>query len=590
MVALLLSTHMGLLACSVRQHSPTDMEMAHLAAGISHWRFGDCRLLCVNPPLVRALAALPVLLMEPKTDWGRVSPFPERRPEFDVAQDFVLANGQRSVELLAAARWACLPLSIIGASVVFFWARELYGRAAGVLALGLWCFSPTMMAHAQLITPDAGAAALGVAAAYVFRRWLKQPGWGRACWAGVVLGLAQLTKTTWIVLFGLWPLLWIAWNCTGPKSKRAGPTGDQKAEGENREVERGCVRQAGQMAIILFLGLYVLNLGYVFEGSFQELGDYRFVSEMLAGPNDESQRPDPSPGRNRFQGTLLARLPVPLPKHYLLGIDLQEWDFERRLWSFLRGEWRKGGWWYYYLYALAIKVPLGTWILVLLALLVGLFGQGYSASRRDELLLLAPLAVVLILVSSQTGFAHHMRYVLPSFPFAFIWVSKVARAVDLEHAKIALLAAAATAWSVGSSLYIYPHSLSYFNELVGGPTGGHAHLLGSNIDWGQDLLYLKRWLKKHPDVRLDGLVSHNRYRPACLGLDCPMPPKDPRPGWYAVSVNNLRSRSRAYEYFLNFTPVAMAGYSIYVYHITSGEANRARRELGLPELAAREGR
>ncbi len=28
----------------------------------------------------------------------------------------------------------------------------------------------------------------------------------------------------------------------------------------------------------------------------------------------------------------------------------------------------------------------------------------------------------------------------------------------------------------------------------------------------------------------------------------------------------------------------MAGYSIYIYHITTDEANRVRKELGLPEL------
>ncbi len=28
----------------------------------------------------------------------------------------------------------------------------------------------------------------------------------------------------------------------------------------------------------------------------------------------------------------------------------------------------------------------------------------------------------------------------------------------------------------------------------------------------------------------------------------------------------------------------MAGYSIYIYHMTLDEANRVRRELGLPEL------
>jgi len=86
-----------------------------------------------------------------------------------------------------------------------------------------------------------------------------------------------------------------------------------------------------------------------------------------------------------------------------------------------------------------------------------------------------------------------MRYVLPIFPFAFVWASQVARAVPSKQWKTAALGAVALAWSVGSSLWVVPHSLSYFNESVGGPAGGHAHLIHSNIDWGQDLLYLKRW-------------------------------------------------------------------------------------------------
>jgi hypothetical protein len=54
----------------------------------------------------------------------------------------------------------------------------------------------------------------------------------------------------------------------------------------------------------------------------------------------------------------------------------------------------------------------------------------------------------------------------------------------------------------------------------------------------------------------------------------------PKPGWYALSVNYIYSRDRQYRYFLNFRPAAMAGYSIYIYHITQDEANRVRKESG----------
>ena len=42
----------------------------------------------------------------------------------------------------------------------------------------------------------------------------------------------------------------------------------------------------------------------------------------------------------------------------------------------------------------------------------------------------------------------------------------------------------------------------------------------------------------------------------------------------------------AYTYFLQFRPIARAGYSIYIYRITEAEANDARRRMGLPPLGA----
>ena len=63
---------------------------------------------------------------------------------------------------------------------------------------------------------------------------------------------------------------------------------------------------------------------------------------------------------------------------------------------------------------------------------------------------------------------------------------------------IKALVSSALAWSIASSLWISPHSLAYFNEIAGGPTGGPRYLLGSNVDWGQDLLFLKRWIANHP--------------------------------------------------------------------------------------------
>jgi len=52
-------------------------------------------------------------------------------------------------------------------------------------------------------------------------------------------------------------------------------------------------------------------------------------------------------------------------------MDLQKVDFERGLSSYLFGQWSQHGWSHYYLVCAALKEPLGTWALAILAVLGG---------------------------------------------------------------------------------------------------------------------------------------------------------------------------------------------------------------------------
>jgi hypothetical protein len=111
-------------------------------------------------------------------------------------------------------------------------------------------------------------------------------------------------------------------------------------------------------------------------------------------------------------------------------------------------------------------------------------------------------------------------------------------------------------------------------------------LLDSNINWGQDLFNLERWCKTHPEIDEMRVAYWGSYPLELTEVPSRgMPPvNDPQPGWYALSVNYLYDREKQYRYFLNFEPVDRIGYSIYIYHITLEEANRIRRETGLPEI------
>lgn len=582
-----LSIHLSLLAWAARQDSPTWDECGHFAAGLSHWHRGNFRLYRVNPPLVRSIACLPLVASGLRTGVPALEfePRPDARLEFTAGKAVASEAGPDYFRLMTLARWGCLPFSALGASVCFCWSSRLYGGWAGITAAMLWFTCPNILGHGHLITPDLGATALGLTAAWLFWRWLRHSTWKRALLAGLALGLAELTKTTWLILFPLWPVAAVVYRRALARSGGLMPP----------------IRLQGlQITMMLILALWCINLGYGFQGSFKPLGDFPFVSHALGGETKVVK--DGYTAHNRFAGTWIGRIPVPLPEDYVRGIDLQKIDFERGMASYLNGQWRHGGWWYYYLYAMAIKVPLGTWALLLLSLVLAIACRRYMAPLRDELFLLTPAVMVVVLVSSQTGFSHHLRYVLPAFPFLFILMSKAARSIDFRNWRVASIAGAALAWSIFSSLLVYPHSLSYFNELVGGPKGGHYHLLNSNMDWGQDLLYLRRWLDEHPEAAAApiGLVYdmplvdprqagiEHRDVPRGPGGDASRSPDSigPRPGWYAISVNQLHSWGGEYDYFLQFQPAGMAGYSLYIYHISRDEANRARAKLGLPAVEA----
>jgi hypothetical protein len=138
------------------------------------------------------------------------------------------------------------------------------------------------------------------------------------------------------------------------------------------------------------------------------------------------------------------------------------------------------------------------------------------ASWRDQLVLLLPGILIFIIVSCENGFSEHTRYVLPAFPYFFVLVAQGAGL----SGRLRIITAILLSWFVTSSLCIYPHSLSYFNEVVGGPLRGHEHLLGSNVDWGQDLLYVRQWCGMHPDSNLH-LAYHGPFNPICIDIEAP---------------------------------------------------------------------
>lgn len=177
----------------------------------------------------------------------------------------------------------------------------------------LWCFGPNIIAHAQLVTPDIPATVSGLAGTYVCWRYLRRGDWEHAIGAGLLLGVAQLTKFTLLILYPVWALLGLL-HALDPNnhSFRALPL--------RRRLMQGLC--------IVVLSLLVLNVGYGFDGTGTPLGEYLFASRLFNGIPTEQDSHDICTLGNRFRDTWMADLPVLLPVDYVSGIDVQRRDFE----------------------------------------------------------------------------------------------------------------------------------------------------------------------------------------------------------------------------------------------------------------------
>jgi hypothetical protein len=559
-----------LLAYAGYRDAPTEIEIAHLPAGLSHWQSGSYYYFRQNPPLVRLVASLPILAMSPSVDWSAFSQDPALRPELVSGKGFLLANRPRSAWLFTVARWACIPFSLLGAWICFRMSYDLFGGAAGLIAMTVWCFSPMILGHGHLINPDVAAASLGIAAIHVTLRWVRGQSYSSAAIAGLVCGLAMLTKLTWVVL----PCVVVVVCAVHMLSSR----------GARIVSAATTVRQ---LAMLLTLAVVTVNAVYNFEGTGRRLGDYALISGRMTG-NPPSENPEPG---NRFRDTIMSALPLPLPRYYIEGIDVQAADFERPWDSYLGGTWKHGGWSYYYAYAALVKTPSGTLALAILALIAFVMAPRCRADVTSEVALALPIVVVSLLCASQSNMSVHYRYLIPAYPFFYVWISRLGVVWTSSKTRQSCAVRASVVVAIGTlvvgSLGCYPYSLSFFNLLAGGPTNGHRHLLGSSLDWGQDALRLGEWQKCDQDrnnlkVALGSYASPEDFgfhgtiiedRPPGTRL---FHPSDITPGWYAIGLTPLFGMNPLFACFRQLRPEARIGYSINVYHVSVPEASAMR--------------
>ncbi|HYM10420.1 MAG TPA: hypothetical protein VEU62_06800, partial [Bryobacterales bacterium] len=172
-----------------------------------------------------------------------------------------------------------------------------------------------------------------------------------------------------------------------------------------------------------------------------------------------------------------------------------------------------------------------------------------------------------------------IRHVLAIYPFLAILASGVfSEALRPERRARAVMAAglALLGWHAAESIVAHPDYLAYFNEIARGREV--RFLADSNLDWGQDLARLGRYMRER-HIESVQLSYFGLANPDLLGVR--HQPFAGRPGWTAISVQHLlamRGDPVHGPWLRARQPDVKIGKSIWLYEVSPAEAAaRARR-------------
>ncbi len=554
---------LGLLVvqCLLAMHfnAPTSDEQNHIARGYYYLVTGDPQL-NMAPPLINLLSALPLLahkgVIVPTFDRTHVRTYVDQ-----FASEFVWTYNDAET-VINSGRLAIILLSVAFAYFCYRWARDLWGVPAGLLALLLYVLDPNIVAHSQLVTTDLGVAGMIFVATYFLWRFLH---WRRnvdLVLAGLLLGLAQASKQSALLLVPVFSaaLCIEAFITRDVTLRSVWPWRERFSHGRWRSgiyflLAVGLV--LGVLAFLSFWACYRFETTPLSQGGSTYATVDRFVRD---------------PGLRSLAYRLLEAVRVPFPT-YLRGLGWLKRYSVRGAPNFLMGQFSRKGWWYYFLVALAIKTPVPTLILAIAGTYL-MLRRRLAAGQREHVLLIAVVGFVIVMLFSTVNIGY--RHILPVLPFLFVIAGGAITSIPKRWCQAALIALCL--WLAVGSLRTYPHYLAYFNELVGGPDQGYRYLVDSNLDWGQDLKNLKTYMDQHDIDKVYLSYFGNTHNIAYYQVPAlPLPAEKPSdlelrpPEVYAISATYLQIGDlddlSAYSWLHAYQPFAKIGYSIFLYRL-----------------------
>ncbi len=580
LVALALLLYWVMAASVSPRMGVTADEVIHLTAGYSYWKFNDYRLQPENGTLPMRLAALPLLDMDLKFP-------PLTHPNWINSKDNLLGNiffyqlGNPLDEMLQRGRAAIALLGVLACWLTWRWARGLFGRAAGWLALLLAVFCPALLAHGGLMTSDMALTACALAALSAVWLLLHRATWWRLIAATLACAACFLSKMSGSIIVPLIAMLLVL--------RWLRPAPYVMALGRVRWLRRRTQVAVATLGLMLVtaagsLTLVWANYSFRFEGfnrarsaatSYYFSWDILLEKEPMPWANDSSLsifypplRPLQPTGMTRLIGYLRDhRL---LPEAYLWGLA-HTYKFSRERPAYFMGEYRKTGWRLFFPVAFLMKTTLPALLLFVTGLGAAVWSQRRAVApapklqpawlvfRRSLAYRAAPLILFFVVywimaINMTLNLGH--RHILPVYPAFYVFAAASALWLASRARRLVSIALVlALALHVFDSINARPFYLSYFQPLIGGPERAYHYFVESSLDWGQGLPDLARWLdrKKQEGNKLPVFLTYfGADSPTARKLDVTRFgdeindsgmryfPAQLRGGWFVISATSFQ--------------------------------------------------
>lgn len=508
------------IAATYTVFNHTTDEPIHIACGMEWLDRGVYQLEAQHPPLARVASAIgPYLLGLRYPDIPKKDVF-----SMTLIGNAILYRSQRYDLALAVARLGILPFFWIACLVVYQWGRR-FSPAAAVVAVGLFSFLPTVLAHAAVATTDMALAAFLGAAFLCGSMWLETPNGKNALLFGASAGLMVLSKFSGLIFFPAVAALALAWYGWRFRPRPAALAAALRA-------------RAPGLAVAVLAGVVVIWAGYRFS-----FGRVDFAAVSLPAPE-------------LYQGVEEVR------QHNAAGH-----------YAYLLGQRSTTGFWHYYPVALAYKTPIGFLLLLAIGVFVAIRERGKPYAG-----ITIAFAAGILLVGAFSRINIGVRHVLPVYlAFSVLAAVAVVRIWESRVRAARALLLVPLVWFAASSVFSHPDYLAYFNEFAGGEP--EKILVDSDLDWGQDVKRLAARLGELGATEVTfahGGIIESEKEHGMPRLIRRMDVNFPNPGWTAVSLTLLKAKrfglseqdTVTIPWPERYQPVERVGKSILLYYVS----------------------